>query len=216
MITHSDLKEKQRALRAGFPEAFGLRIHRAISWVGRAGDETDDYDLRFILMWIAFNAAYAREDMTGLSAEREEFRVFFSRLVLGDKQNRIYQIMWTRYSQEIRLLLDNPYVFAPFWQHHNGVPGYADWEERFAAARRKTGQALVSRNTGAILEILFDRLYVLRNQIVHGGSTWNSSVNRAQVRDGAAILSTLLPVFIDIMMENHEFDWGRAYYPVVS
>lgn len=28
-----------------------------------------------------------------------------------------------------------------------------------------------------ILSILFDRLYVLRNQLVHGGATWNSDVN---------------------------------------
>ena len=50
--------------------------------------------------------------------------------------------------------------------------------------------------------MVFDRLYVLRNQLVHGGATWNSSVNRAQVRDGAAILGFLLPVFVDLMMDN--------------
>ena len=41
-----------------------------------------------------------------------------------------------------------------------------------------------SRNHGGFV---FDRLYVLRNQLVHGGSTWNSGINRTQVRDGAAI-----------------------------
>jgi hypothetical protein len=44
--------------------------------------------------------------------------------------------------------------------------------------------------------------YVLRNQLVHGGSTWNSGVNSAQVRDGAEILGFLMPLFIDIMMDN--------------
>jgi hypothetical protein len=64
--------------------------------------------------------------------------------------------------------------------------------------------------------VVFDRLYVLRNQLVHGGSTWNSSVNRDQVRDGAAVLGTLLPIFIDIMMDNPYRDWGRPFYPVVE
>ena len=35
-LTSQELKDKQREIREGFPEGFGLRIHRAISWVGRA------------------------------------------------------------------------------------------------------------------------------------------------------------------------------------
>jgi hypothetical protein len=57
---------------------------------------------------------------------------------------------------------------------------------------------------------------VLRNQLVHGGATWNSRVNRDQVRDGAAVIGWLLPVFIDIMMDNPDCEWGRPFYPVVD
>ena len=67
-----------------------------------------------------------------------------------------------------------------------------------------------------ILRTVFDRLYVLRNQLVHGGATWKSAVNRAQVRDGAAVLAWMLPVFIDIMMDNPGHAWGKPYYPVVA
>lgn len=59
VIVHATLKAKQRAIRDGFPETMGLRVHRAISWVGRAEDCGDDHDARFIFLWIAFNAAYA-------------------------------------------------------------------------------------------------------------------------------------------------------------
>ncbi len=52
--------------------------------------------------------------------------------------------------------------------------------------------------------------------MIHGGATWNSEVNRAQVTDGADILSFLVPVFVDIMMDNPAEDWGRPFYPVVS
>lgn len=40
-------------------------------------------------------------------------------------------------------------------------------------------------------------------------------MNRAQVRDGAAILAFLMPVFVDLMMDNHGKDWGKPFYPVV-
>jgi len=67
-----------------------------------------------------------------------------------------------------------------------------------------------------VLSFVFDRLYILRNQLIHGGATWNSAVNRSQVSDSAAILGFLMPVFIDIMMDNPDGDWGQPFYPVVD
>jgi hypothetical protein len=82
--------------------------------------------------------------------------------------------------------------------------------------QRAVSTTLAQRDTSRILAIVFDRLYVLRNQLVHGGATWNSSINRDQVRDGAAVIGWLLPIFIDIMMDNPQQEWGRVAYPVVE
>lgn len=125
-------------------------------------------------------------------------------------------MVWDRFPQEIRLLLDNRFVYAPFWLHHNGVPGYSNWSERLAFDRGQVNKALKGHDTATLLSLLFDRLYVLRNQLVHGGGTWNSGVNRAQVRDGAALLGCLLPVFIDLMMDNGSHGWPMPHYPVVE
>ena len=67
-----------------------------------------------------------------------------------------------------------------------------------------------------LIEVLLDRLYTLRNQIMHGGATYKSKVNRAQVRDACNILKLFIPIIIDIMMEHWEEDWGEIYYPVVG
>ena len=112
--------------------------------------------------------------------------------------------------------MENRYVFNPFWQHHNGIDGFEDWAERFKISAKSFASAFQSSDTTKVLSLVFDRLYVLRNQLVHGGATWNGSVNRAQVCDGAAILSFLMPVFIDIMMDHPLEDWGRPFYPVVK
>src|SRR5262245_27967346 len=179
----ASLKAKQRALRAAFPESLGLRVHRAISWLGRAEAEKTDADVRFILLWVAFNSAYASEIDTDGSNERKSFKAFFDALVSLDASHRIYDAVWQRFSQEIRLLLANRYVFAPFWYKQNGLEGHDDWEERLAASQRQIATAMKQFDTSRILLVVFDRLYVLRNQLVHGGATWNSSINRAQVRD---------------------------------
>jgi hypothetical protein len=226
---HPDrLKEKQRALRDGFSLPLTLRVHRALSWLMRAHRDEEDLDTRFIHLWIGFNAAYAgdleralEEDegagrRPGAPNERQRFEDFFRMLVRLDSEGRIYKALWTRFPQEIRILLDNRYVFAPFWKHQAGLPGGGGWEISFAAAKRAAHAALAAGNTPLVLSILFDRLYVLRNQLLHGGATWNSAANRAQVRDGAAILGHLLPLFIDLMMDNPDEDWAMPLYPVIE
>ena len=215
------LKEKQRELRDGFPLPLTLRVHRALSWLRRADAKQEDLDVRFILLWIGFNAAYAGDldralDVAGEANERARFDEFFAALVRMDRDDRIYGVIWNRFSQEIRLLLDNKFVFAPFWKYHEGEVGGGGWEITFKAAKRAANRALAERNTPVVLSILFDRLYVLRNQLVHGGATWNSNANRNQVRDGAALLGCLLPVFIDLMMDHPGAEWAMPNYPVVD
>lgn len=217
-LNHAGLKTKQRQLREGFPTNVGLRVHRAISWVGRSEEAGTDSDAAFIFLWIAFNAAYASARMSpqlGVS-ERSAYADYFRQMVTLDTDRRIYDAIWTRFSGPIRNLLDNRYVFHPFWQHHNGVPDHENWQERFDRARQNAHTALKERDTTKILGLVFDRLYVLRNQLVHGGATWGGAVNRQQVKDGAAILGLLLPVFIDLMMNNPEQDWGEPHYPVIE
>lgn len=216
-LTHEALKDKQRALRADFKDGLQLRVHRALSWYGRAEAEDDDLDVRFILSWIGFNALYAGDIQADFAnSTRGNIQNFFQVLVTLDPDKRLYNMVWTRFAQEIRTLLSNPYVFGPFWQYHNGAPGYENWEERFDSARRSINHALAEQNTPLVLTLMFDRLYVLRNQLVHGGATWNSGVNRAQVKDGAAVMMCLLPLFIDLMMDNPQRDWDVPYYPVIK
>ena len=210
------LKDKQRAMRDGFPEGLALRVHRALSWLGRAEVEHNDDDIRFILLWVGFNSAYASDVSAELSSERGVFRAYFETLVLLDRDRCIYNAVWQRFSHEIRMLLSNKYVFQPFWNHHNGVPGYDDWAVKLASSQRAIAAAMAQQDTARILSVLFDRLYVLRNQLVHGGATWNSNVNRDQVRDGTAVLGSLLPIFINIMMDHASYNWGIPFYPVVD
>ena len=83
------LKDKQRAIRSGFPEPLGLRVHRALSWLGRAEKEAEDGDVRFILLWVGFNSAYANDLAFDFSNERGAFKAYFDALVALDESRRI-------------------------------------------------------------------------------------------------------------------------------
>lgn len=63
---------------------------------------------------------------------------------------------------------------------------------------------------------MFVRQYTLRNQLMHGGADWNNSVNRAQVRDGRALLARVLPVMLGVMMDHPARCEGRPFYPVAA
>ena len=110
-----------------------------------------------MLLWNGFNAAYAGDLSRALDFsasagnERQRFDTFFTALVEMDQGNRIYKAIWERFSQEIRLLLDNKYVFAPFWKHHAGEFGGAGWEISFDSAKAAANRALAERNTPVML-----------------------------------------------------------------
>ena len=212
------LKQKQRATRDQFDRNFGTRVHRAISWLQRAEKEKGDADARFIFLWISFNSAYSVYDGTDFehTKERRRLRTFFRKIVNLDEKEVIYETLWENYPAQIRNILNNQFVYPPFWHHHNGLEGFDNWEGMFQGAKRSAHRALATKNSVQVLVQLFDRLYVLRNQLMHGGSTWNSQVNRSQVRDGADMLTMLIPRVIDLMLDNDNEDWGRIYYQVVE
>ncbi len=195
-----------------------LRLYRSYSWMKRAEEmleaQPQHPDEAFILYWIAFNAMYAEDSAEAYeNTERQNFNAYFRKVLQLDAEHKIYNMLWGRFTDEIRLFLDNKFVYDPFWKYHNGVPGYENWESRFDAERGRVHRALVSMDTRTVLSTIFNRMYVLRNQIIHGASTYRSSVNRDQVKDGVAIMSVLVPIFFDLMKENLNADWGKPYYP---
>ena len=216
-MNHQTLKARQRAERHQHPPNLALRVHRSLSWLQRAEQATDDPDGRFIFLWVAFNAAYAAdiEETAGVS-ERTLFREFVDKLVRLDTPARIEALVWNEFAGNIRVLLDNPYIFRDFWQHQAGKLSATDWKRNFASAKTAAGRALARRDTTTVLSMVLSRIYTLRNQLVHGGATWNSSVNRDQVRDGGNLLGKLVPLVIEIMMDNVGEAWPEAVYPVVA
>lgn len=215
-LDFESLKRKQRSLRGGFAESLALRVHRALSWLQKSEECEDDQDSRFIFLWIAFNAAYAQDTEVLRHTESEAFSLFVSKLVELDKHNKLYNFVWTEFSSSVRVLLDNQYVYQPFWDYHNGKLTEQEWKERFAKAKTAANSALSTKRTDLLIAIILQRLYTLRNQLMHGGATWQSSANRPQIRDGVTFLSKLVPIIVDIMMDNHQELWGSANYPVIN
>lgn len=211
----TSLKLKFKARKLHFAENNAIRIHRALSWLESSSDVKANDDLTFISLWVSFNACYAVQvPSENLLSEKGNFRVFLKKLVKHDSEKRFYNLLWNHFSGPVRLLINNQYVYKPFWDFHRGE--VKDWKKSFDASVADSLKYLSDQKVVELLEVVLDRLYTLRNQLIHGGATYKSEVNRSQVIDGKNILSMLVPLIIEIMIDNEYEDWGEIYYPVVA
>jgi hypothetical protein len=219
-MNYRQLKERHRAERGAWHPNLSLRVHRALSWLNRAEQlgELSDLDGQFILLWIAFNAAYATEiDEQYRESEQQTFRAFLAKLDgLDAAKQRFERLVWEEFPRSIRVLLENEYVFADFWRSQSGAAPAEAWRASFEVANHAAHVALGKRDTVTVLSIVLSRIYTLRNQLVHGGATWGSSVNREQLRDCSNLMQKLVPLVIEVMMDHPGTLWGAGCYPVVE
>ena len=107
-------------------------------------------------------------------------------------------------------------MFYDFWSHQKGEITGDEWKRRFSVANAAVKKALSRRDTETVLSVVLSRIYTLRNQLMHGGATWNSSVNRDQIRDCVNLLGKLTPLTIEVMLDHPEALWGDACFPVIT
>lgn len=194
------------------PDAPEERLRGA---VGRSNPDAGDPDVKFVCYWIAFNALYA-VDASVVDPEKavHAIRTYLEKVVAYDKEKAVYGEVWERFQEAPSGLLNNRYVFAGFWNNAHGL-GDAKWKQRFDKEWSDAQFAFKKRDGFRVLNVLFQRLYTLRNQLVHGGATWKGSANGRQIRDGASLLGSLLPIFVGLMLDNPDNKWGEPYYPYV-
>ena len=239
------LKELQADMQGRWPDVYNdtprdnmqLRVYRAARWIEQA-EKADSVDAAFIFYWIAFNAAYAEGQPSGMRRTPEEtrFRWYFRTIVDLDKDRTIQSAIRQRFPHEIMDIMKNEHMFKKFWD--SKVYGVEDnWQRELEKDRKSVAEALGAitmkkgkkasrrtpeQSTVTILSKIFTRLYVLRNQLMHGGATPRGRLNRKQVEDGKAIMAYLLPRFLSLMWTNIDLiaatadeNWGRPPYPPV-
>lgn len=202
-------------------DARRLRFHRVEKWLerARAVSALKDRDTAFLLYWIAFNAAYAKDGKP--RSEAAEFRKYFNTLLRLGGRRAVHDEICVEFDAEIKKVVDNVFLFEPFWEKaRNRAEGAdaehdAEWNRDFRAEGEKVRAALEDPAKGdplTVLVVLFRRLYTLRNQLVHGGATWGGRLNRYSVENGERLLAFTVPIFLRLMRENPDEDWGAPPY----
>ena len=111
----------------------------------------------------------------------------------------------------IRVLLNNQYIYKRYWLYQRGQ--VKSWKEEFERDNLRAVRLLQNPDRSIeLIQLVMRRLYQMRNQLIHGGATYKKD----QVRDSANLLGSLIPLIIDIMLDNPHEAWGEIYYPVVE
>lgn len=196
------------------------RIRRTLSWLSKAQalHKQDDFDGAFLFFWISFNAMYAiQRPISNSEPDLRLMRNFFQKLLKFDIDKTIYNILWSRFQDSIRTLVKNEFVFSKYWEFTLGEDHEVDWEVELRKSELKLQASLpLADRANVILEIVFDRLYTLRNQLIHGSATYHGSINRQQVIDGSNILHFLVPQFVSILLHHPNAHWGEVMYPPID
>ena len=212
----SQLRQRFREIPQDLRDAnqpFSVRVWRGLSWLERAEKAAlaQDNDSQFIFLWIAFNAVYGCLEDCGQSApDRATWQGFLADIVRADSESRLAAILWDEQLAVLRLV-ENRYLFRPFWL------GQADAEEKLKRSRQMTIQAYNNRQTLAVLQELFERLYVMRQQVFHGAATSGSKLNRRYLELSTRLMALIVPAMIRIMIDaGPKVDWGAVCFPPLS
>lgn len=192
------------------------RIRRALSWMKRAASVSqEDRPPRFVDLWIALNALYGRR-YYGKESSRNEYKDFreFISLVTAFNEGRDVLGVWMgkRHVQgRVRHLVENQYLYVEFWEEN--IPGYKeelrDQSERLESALRNT-------TAKVFCACMFDRLIVLRNQIIHGSASADTRRNKDALVPGILVLEELLPVLVKLLIEHGRGrPWPDIPYPAI-
>ena len=215
MKTYKELKQGTETSAMDGPKSKHC-VCTALSWLHRA-EQCEDEDGRFIFLWIAFNAAYAQDlAELGHGREQEKSRAFIDKLIELDEEETSTTYCGTSSPPPFAYFLIIPTYSPLSGSTSKEIKPTKNGRTAFEMAKTSANHALGARDAGKVLGLVLSRLYTLRNQLVHGGATWGSDVNRDQLRDSTRFLGKLVPKIIELMMDNPNTLWGDPSFPVVT
>ena len=164
------------------------RIRRALSWLDKAAHSKSDSPVRFVELWIALNALYGQQpsaDRTKRPTEGTAFARWAEKVAGLDAKG---QLLASIDDPVVDSLMRNRFLCSAYWAGDSG------YQRSINDDVREKREAVQERRVAAALICVFQRILVLRNQIVHGSAAQNTVRNQDAVQPAIRVLSAMLRV----------------------
>ena len=201
------LQEMLKAKRAkGMNRNDEIRLHRAISWI-RAGEKyRKDLDICFISYWNAYEACYVQGEYS--EADRDKF---LQKIFKLDTQNQIRKILENKFAY-LPAIMSNKYIFRKYYAYKAG--DNVDWGKAWGKERDALSKSIREKRNWKVVSLMLYRLSALRNQMLHGSTTYGGAINRDTLEQATAFMSMLVPKMVELMFKGVQ--WGELGVDVLD
>lgn len=211
-MIYDDLKKYYDSKINGLSYDFKLRIHRALSWA-KAVNEEERIDEKFVKLWISFNALYGAgfTDKSDVSSFLESIIGLDDKFVLKEKLLKMIN--------QIKNFFSIPELYFDYWTDENLDRESREHKVELLIERNKSkyNEFIISGNdANIILEEIFYLIYTLRNQIVHGSASYDSTDNKQTKERCIEMLEAFLPDIIKLMIDNPNYNWPEVKYKPIK
>jgi hypothetical protein len=173
-------------------------------WLSEASNDGVERTSKFLYYWIAFDSLM--DDCISLDKKTACFRTrlkeFLKHVTDIDTNGYLEASLWKSYSNTIRILLDSRYTFKPYWDYQNGKISKEKWVLALKRNNRIALRALEHRDIATLIFVIFERIYTLRNQLLHGSFCPNDICIHSDMRGATLMMSELMPVFLELLGSN--------------
>ncbi|MDA8031790.1 MAG: HEPN domain-containing protein, partial [Alphaproteobacteria bacterium] len=235
-IKHEILQaEYKRRNDGSWSKILCMRIERALSWLEHAEKcvSERDWDIAFISYWISYNALYANYELRTKNDEEAVQKKFNEDILKYERGKNLFEVhkMLVKKREVVEGIVRHPLLCQSHWEHlhskkYGGKEKGGGWKDDLkndntglSSNYDRLADGIHDTDAGReILSLLFGRIYVLRNQMIHGGARHGGEVNVSQVARCTKIMVFLIPLFIRTMMENPKppkDGWGKPYSPII-
>ena len=205
------------------------RVRRSTSWLRKGKRARSDVET-FLCLWISLNAAYGYVEKGGESdseggygpSEAKMREDFFKNVCKQDRSTKLLQkvLLDKEWAKAVSEVMNNQFIHEGYWTCVRGKKRRFEEQEAFEDENRDVEAAMTSGFLAPfqVLRGVFERLYTLRNQIVHGGVTVRNGVGGRQLRAGSRVMEKIVPVMLKIMKTDiakkpDSKIWGHLRYP---
>ncbi len=183
-------------------EAVQIRLRRSESWLRKSrsarnldSDKPPDLDAQFVFLWIAFNALYGQRRYEVDGKEIVDFTRFLERVETLSRGAVATALRQPDVEKHVEHLLQSPFLNIDCWREWDRA-GIRDRQQRVQTARHTYDK---EHPTVPV----FQQLYTLRNQMLHGAATDGGRRNRESLKNAIPVLEISVRTLIGLVKEHH-------------
>jgi len=205
------------------------RLSRAKSWLDAASVLESkskpgeiDHHTAFVYRYVAFNSLYGRwRTEESQRRAKTQFDLFFDNLgrLHSEDQSEDGPNRWILPNALVQCkrhwvqLIDDEFLDSKgYWD----IPEHSEnFREKYSSQKSTALRHLDWRNFKPLLHLIFDRIWVLRNQILHGCATFGpKSLGWESVERANPVLRAMIPAFRNLMEKYPDVvQWPPIPYP---